>query len=511
MNYKNVGYSVRFDTQKGKRINYMTDGMLLSEIHRNKDLSNCSLVIVDEVHEKSIESTIIIQYLIRLLKRRIDLYLVIMSASIDCDLIRSIGIFPIIDIPITSYPIKMIYLDTPVVDYIQSALTRVLYLLEKKDGNILVFLTGIEDISICHSLLRQYQLDADILMMHSRISLRKQLESLSGSRLKCILATNIAETSITIPNVKYVIDSGMYKETIYSPETNIKRMTILPVQRPQAEQRAGRTGRTTPGICYRLYTKDSYSSLKDTTNSKVETEPLDRYILHCLSLNIPFPITPSTISTLNRLKAQNIIDSCKMTFLGNKIMSFPISTTASLFLLEALKRNCHREAAIIIAMIEVIPESYLSIHRTLEKRYNKTISLTKTSDHINLLLLYNAAVSIQDKVPFRLDMIHKIVNQLCSLLNTRDTHTNDNQCSSDNTHYLNSPNLHSHIISSLKYSHTLNTSNIVDDKYIDTYTNTKCTISRYSILSQLDQLPSTVVYNEIISITSPNMIIVTQI
>lgn len=407
-----VGYRVRFEDRQGSRIKYLTEGILLREIEHNPALAQYSVVIIDEVHEKTVESLLLIKYLSRLTRTRANFYLVVMSATIEEEVVKEVGAVPMVELEHRPYSVAVRYSASLPADYLIAAAEKVVELARANSGNILVFLTGVEDLTICYHLLRGRVGGMALFLLHAKLSLAQQQAAILSAGPKCLLATNIAETSLTVPGIVHVVDCGMYKEMVYDPERNARVMVTAPIQKPMAEQRAGRTGRTANGVCHRLYPKEVYLSLHESTPSRASTKNMEQLVLRCLAWGLPFSPSSRTAAALKKLTLQNLLINDQITLLGKKVLSFPLSTNHALFLIEAVQRGCGWEAAVILAMIEVVGEDY---RRLAEKARSQGLAFVPVpgSDHLSLLRLYQAGFETGLLTRHQLRQAARIITQLC--------------------------------------------------------------------------------------------------
>lgn len=258
-----VGHAVRFDdtTTPETVIKFMTEGVLLQELLGDSLLRRYSVIIVDEAHERSMSLDISLGLLKGVLRRRKDLKLIVMSATMHAEKFCAFLECPVFRVAGRSFPVEIEYLKTSVDDYAEWAVKRVLDIHSSGgEGDILVFATGKEDVEGIAGILRHMngERDLKVLPFHSQLSLEKQgevFEELSVRR--CIVSTNVAETSLTIPNIRYVVDCGLQKTSVYSYNLG-ETLATVPISRANADQRAGRAGRTRPGMCYRMYTQRTY-------------------------------------------------------------------------------------------------------------------------------------------------------------------------------------------------------------------------------------------------------------
>lgn len=489
---KEIGYSVRFAAQRGSKIKYMTEGVLLREILYDNNLTKYSVIILDEIHEKTVESLILLKYLLLLVRERNNLKLVLMSATIEEDILQEIGIFPIINIKEVPYQIKIHYLLNSTSDYIKSILEKIIEL-SKEKANILVFLTGVEDISILYHLLFENIRTHKLFVLHSKLLLTEQMAAVYEKGPKCILSTNISETSITIPGIKYVIDCGMYKVMAYDAVRNVKVMKIVPIQKIQAIQRSGRTGRTAPGECWRMYTESEYNSFKSTSISKIELEDLEYFIFTSIQLNLPIAPHENVQAAIARMENLKVIKNFKLCPLGNEVLKLPLSVTHSIFLLEAHKKKCAKEVSIILGMIEVVSSQNIRLNEVLSR---KRLLKFQESDHLLLLYLYKK-MKVKNTLGLNIKKVDKISEQLCRILKIPLEYPKTT--------------IDKNILNALLYSHRYNICIRTGSQYKEIYTGVECSVSSYSLSSYADSTAHYVIYNEIVEIHKPILNIVTRI
>ncbi|KAK8551069.1 hypothetical protein V6N12_039737 [Hibiscus sabdariffa] len=275
-----VGYAIRFEDCTGPDtvIKYMTDGMLLREILIDGDLSQYTVIMLDEAHERTIHTDVLFGLLKQLLKRRADLRLIVTSATLDAE--KFSGYFfdcSIFSIPGRTFPVEILYTKQPESDYLDAALITVLQIhLTEPEGDILVFLTGQEEIDFaCQSLYERMKglgknvPELIILPVYSALPSEMQsriFDPAPPGKRKVVVATNIAEASLTIDGIFYVVDPGFAKQNVYNPKQGLDSLVITPISQASAKQRAGRAGRTGPGKCYRLYTESAYRNEMSPTS-----------------------------------------------------------------------------------------------------------------------------------------------------------------------------------------------------------------------------------------------------
>jgi pre-mRNA-splicing factor ATP-dependent RNA helicase DHX38/PRP16 len=268
-----VGYAIRFEdlTSSKTVIKYMTDGVLLRESLREPDLDQYAALVMDEAHERSLHTDVLFGTLKKVVARRRDLKLIVTSATLNAERFSSFfGGVPVFHIPGRTFHVEKYYAKMPVEDYVDAAVKQVLTIhLSNPPGDILVFMTGQEDIEATCQVIAERVATLDgvppllLLPMYSQLPADLQAKIFEGAQngtRKCIVSTNIAETSLTVDGIKYVIDCGYCKLKVYNPRIGMDALQMTPESQANANQRAGRAGRTGPGYCYRLFTERQYVS-----------------------------------------------------------------------------------------------------------------------------------------------------------------------------------------------------------------------------------------------------------
>ncbi|KAL4443077.1 hypothetical protein ABPG74_002144 [Tetrahymena malaccensis] len=373
-----VGYSIRFEdcTSDKTVIKYMTDGMLLRELMMEPDLASYSVMIVDEAHERTLHTDILLSIIKDLSRARDDLKVIISSATIDAQ--RFSEYFdncPIIKIPGRRFQVDIYYTKAPESDYIQAAVLTVLQIhVTQPKGDILVFLTGQEEIEAAEEMLtaRTRGLGnkiGELLICPIYSSLPSDMQAKifeptpAGAR-KVVLSTNIAETSITIDNIIYVIDTGFAKQTSYNPRTGMESLIVTPISKASADQRAGRAGRVAPGKCFRMYTKWSFlNELDQNTIPEIQRTNLGSVVLMLKSMginnlvNFDFMDSPPPemiVKSLEQLYALGAInDEGDLTKLGRRMAEFPLDPFLSKMLVQSEYYKCVDQIITICAMLSV--------------------------------------------------------------------------------------------------------------------------------------------------------------
>ena len=411
-----VGYSVRFDAIKSLNtcILFMTDGMLLREFLNDSKLSKYSILILDEVHERSLRTDVLLGLILNLINQSSRLKLVLMSATLDKQKLTRFLKAPITEIPGRSFHISTFYSSQKLKDPINSALITIFQIHQDYDkGDILVFLPGQEEILDLEKLVIETAKDLDdghgpIIPIPFYAALSTESQSLvfekaeNGAR-KVILATNIAETSITIPGISFVIDTGLVKVKEYFPRLGVESLSVVPVSQASANQRKGRAGRTRAGTCFRLYTEQDFSILEKESTPEIKRVNISSMILLLKTLGVdnviefPYldpPPRDAIIGALENLYILGALDeSGHVSKLGTKMASFPLDPIYSRILIESESYGVVNEVASIIALLSIDPIFYSPRDKREEAAEAKKKFLSFDGDHITLLNVLQEFVS----------------------------------------------------------------------------------------------------------------------
>ncbi len=368
-----VGYKVRFSDKVGADtyIKLMTDGILLAETQGDHTLSAYDTIIIDEAHERSLNIDFLLGYLRQLLPRRPDLKLVITSATIDAERFsRHFDNAPVIAVSGRMYPVEMRYRPIAVegegdADVEQGILDAVDEAVRSGPGDVLVFLPGEREIrETAEALRKHHPAGAEILPLFARLSFVEQERVFKpGGARRIVLATNVAETSLTVPGIRYVVDTGMARINRYSYRNKVEQLQVEKISRASANQRAGRCGRVMSGICIRLYAEEDYLARPEFTVPEILRSSLASVILRMKSLrigeveNFPFiePPAPRMIADgyqlLTELGAVN--ESNELTQIGWQLAKFPIDPKIARMILAAKEENCLSEVLIIASALSL--------------------------------------------------------------------------------------------------------------------------------------------------------------
>jgi ATP-dependent helicase HrpA len=372
-----VGYTVRFADRVGEDtlVKLMTDGILLAELARDRSLRRYDTIIIDEAHERSLNVDFLLGYLARLLHRRPDLRLIITSATIDPERFsRHFGGAPIVEVSGRTYPVEVRY--RPLGedadddrDQVQGIVDAVDELCREGPGDILVFLSGEREIRDTADALRGHSFPrspggVEILPLYARLAAAEQhrvFQPHTGRRV--VLATNVAETSLTVPGIRYVVDPGTARISRYSHRSKVQRLPIEPVSQASANQRKGRCGRTADGICIRLYSEDDFVGRPEFTDPEILRTNLASVILQMTSLRLgdvaafPFidpPDRRSVKAGVDLLHELGALDGGgRLTPVGRKLAQLPVDPRLARMIVEADRLGCTGEVLVIAAALSI--------------------------------------------------------------------------------------------------------------------------------------------------------------
>jgi len=374
-----VGFQVRFNDQVSERslVKFMTDGILLAETQGDPWLSAYDTIIIDEAHERSLNIDFLLGYLKRLTVKRPDLKIIVTSATIDtARFAEHFGNAPVVSVEGRAYPVEVRWRSLDELGERRSRdmqqggaehIAAVLDELTREDprGDVLVFLPGEREIRDAHLLLsrRQYR-ETEILPLYARLSAADQDRVFKpGSKRRVVLTTNVAETSLTVPRIRYVIDSGLARVKRYSQRSQLERLHVEPIARAAADQRKGRCGRVGPGICYRLYDEADYQARAAFTDPELLRSSLANVILRMLSLQLgevdefPFLEAPDprvVADGYRRLAEISAIDEQKkLTPVGRTLARLPIDVQLARMLVEANQLGSLRELLVLVAFLSI--------------------------------------------------------------------------------------------------------------------------------------------------------------
>ncbi|XDG03368.1 hypothetical protein ABKA04_002983 [Annulohypoxylon sp. FPYF3050] len=437
---KEVGYSIRFEdvTSAVTRIKFLTDGLLIREALVDPLLSRYSVIMVDEAHERSISTDILLGLLKKIRKRRPELRIIISSATLQAeDFLNFFSdqsekqespdgdkneIGSIISLEGRMYPVDTLYLETPAEDYVEKAISTVFDIhTQEPEGDILVFLTGREEIDTAVQAVAERSAQLPVgsqsilaLPLYAGLSTEQQMsvfDSPPENTRKVIFSTNIAEASVTIDGIVYVIDSGFVKLRAFDPTTGIESLTATPVSKAAALQRAGRAGRTKPGKCFRLYTEDAFIELPDANIPEIQRSNLAPFILQLKALGIDNVVrfdylTPPPAELM--AKATELLFSlgaldeyAKLTKpLGMRMAELAVEPMMAKTLLSAPSFNCVNEILTIAAMTSLGGSIWVQREGEKKSMESKRRRFSvEEGDHLTLLNTYQSFLKNGRKDP----------------------------------------------------------------------------------------------------------------
>ncbi|EPS32569.1 Pre-mRNA-splicing factor ATP-dependent RNA helicase PRP43 [Penicillium oxalicum] len=419
-----VGYSIRFEDKTGPKtiLKYMTDGMLLREAMHDHNLSRYSTIMLDEAHERTMATDVLMGLLKEVVQRRPDLKIIIMSATLDAQKFQRYFMdAPLLAVPGRTHPVEVFYTPEPEQDYVEAAIRTVLQIHATEDeGDILVFLTGEEEIE---DAARKISMEAEEMVreadagplkvyplygslpphMQQRIFDPAPAPLRKGGRpgRKVIISTNIAETSLTIDGIVYVVDPGFSKQKIYNPRIRVESLLVSPISKASAQQRAGRAGRTRPGKCFRLYTEEAFKKeLIEQTYPEILRSNLSSTVLELKKLGIDDlvhfdlmdPPAPETL--MRALEELNYLacldDDGNLTELGRLASDFPLDPALAVMLISSPEFYCSNEILSITALLSV-PQLFVRPNSQRKRADEmKNLFAHQDGDHLTMLNVYHA-------------------------------------------------------------------------------------------------------------------------
>ncbi|PIA54035.1 hypothetical protein AQUCO_00900542v1 [Aquilegia coerulea] len=412
-----VGYAIRFEDVTGPntKIKYMTDGVLLRETLKDSDLDKYRVVVMDEAHERSLSTDVLFGILKKVVAQRRDFKLIVTSATLNAQKFSDFfGSVPIFHIPGRTFPVNILYSKTPCEDYVEAAVKQAMTIhITSPPGDILIFMTGQDEIeATCYALAERIEQLVSttkkgvpkllILPIYSQLPADLQAKIFQkaeeGAR-KCIVATNIAETSLTVDGILYVIDTGYGKMKVYNPRMGMDALQVFPVSRAAADQRAGRAGRTGPGTCYRLYTDSAYQNeMLPNPVPEIQRTNLGNVVLLLKSLKIEnlldfdFMDPPPQDNILNSMYQLWVLGALNnvggLTELGWKMVEFPLDPPLAKMLLMGQQLECVNEVLTIVSMLSVPSVFFRPKDRAEESDAAREKFFVPESDHLTLLNVY---------------------------------------------------------------------------------------------------------------------------
>ncbi|CAF1163474.1 unnamed protein product [Rotaria sordida] len=409
-----VGYTIRFEdcTSPETKIKYVTDGMLLRECLIDPNMNQYSVVVLDEAHERTLHTDVLFGLMKQAVQKRSELKIIVTSATLDS--VKFSEYFfnaPIFTIPSRIFPVEVFYAKEPEIDYLDATIITVMQIhLTEAPGDILVFLTDQEEIDIACEILfeRMKKLGSEvpeliILPVYSALPNEMQTQIFdpapSGSR-KVVIATNIAETSLTIDGIYYVIDPGFVKQKVFNPKSGMDTLIVTPISQAQAKQRTGRAGRTGPGKVYRLYTEQAYRDEMLSTNvPEIQRTHLTSTVLSLKAMGIndllsfdfidPPPLETMIIAMKQLHALSALDDEGLLTKVGRLMAEFPFEPQLSKMLIMSVELHCAEEVLTIVSMLSVQNIFYRPKEKAEQADQCKARFHQAEGDHLTLLAIYN--------------------------------------------------------------------------------------------------------------------------
>lgn len=418
-----VGYQVRFDDRSARdtRVKLMTDGVLLAELQRDRDLKRYDTIIIDEAHERSLTIDFLLGYLAQLLPRRPDLKVIVTSATIDPEsFARHFATAdgtpaPIVEVSGRTYPVEIRYrplvsermddeegLPVEDLDYLQGIAAALDELAREPEGDVLVFLSGEAEIRDAQDALSSRP-HTEIVPLYGRLSAAEQhrvfdTKRAPGIRRRVVLATNVAETSLTVPGIKYVVDAGTARISRYSPRSKVQRLPIEAISQASANQRSGRAGRTSDGIAIRLYAEDDFAKRPAFTDPEILRTDLAAVILQMMALGLgdilafPFLQPPDKRGVrdgLDLLAELGAVEGARLTKTGRMLTQLPVDVRFARMLVEAKQHGVVREVAAIVAGLSIQDPRERPLEKRPQADQQHARFVDPTSDFVTLLNLWN--------------------------------------------------------------------------------------------------------------------------
>ncbi|MFV2055658.1 MAG: ATP-dependent RNA helicase HrpA, partial [Thiohalomonadales bacterium] len=409
-----VGYKVRFSdqTRPESLIKLMTDGILLAELQRDRYLAEYDTIIIDEAHERSLNIDFLLGYLSKLVDIRSDLKIIITSATIDTEkFAKHFNDAPIISVEGRTYPVEVRYseLKTDDKEDVSHVVRRTVESIVKtqEKGDILVFLSGEAEIKRCADVINKRQISNTLVLpLYSRLAYQSQYAIFKATaQRKVILATNIAETSLTIPGIKYVIDPGYARISRYNFRRKVQRLPIEKISQASANQRKGRCGRVSNGVCYRLYSQDDFEQREEFTDPEIRRTNLAAVILQLEASRLgdvrtfPFidPPEPHFINDGYKLlfELAAVDESHKLTSVGRQLARYPVDPRLAKMLLAAGQEDCLYEIVVIVSALSIQDIRETSIDKVNKAELAHQVFSDKNSDFLFYLNVWQAIKSFK--------------------------------------------------------------------------------------------------------------------
>lgn len=433
---KEVGYTIRFEDVSDPYstvLKFVTDGMLLREAMHDPLLSKYSAIVLDECHERTLATDVIMGLLMEILPKRVkgseygELKVVVMSATLDAEKFQEyFHNAPLMKVPGRTYPVEVFYTAKPERNYVEAAVRTAVHIHQcEEPGDILVFLTGEQEIEqACDEIREKARVmgpghgELVVYPLYSSLPPEQQRRIFSaapGPRVpggppgrKIVISTNIAETSLTIDGIVYVVDPGFSKQKVYNPRIRVESLLVSPISRASARQRSGRAGRTRPGKCFRLYTEKSFhEDLQETTYPEILRSKMSNVVLTLKKLGIDdlvhfdFMDPPAPETLMRALELLNYLgaldDEGDMTEIGYQMSELPLDPQLAKLILISPDFKCSNEIVTIVACLSV-PQLFLRPREAAKQADEaKAQFVHPESDHLTLLQVYNEYEMVEEK------------------------------------------------------------------------------------------------------------------
>lgn len=435
-----VGYSIRFEEMSSEStvIKFMTDGMLLREAMGDRDLTRYSVLILDEAHERTLSTDIIFGLIkdIYSRKTRPELKVVVMSATLQAEKFEQFFLesgtdesekkleVGVMKVPGRAFPVEVFYTQNPEKDYLEAAVRTVVHIhMREAAGDVLLFLTGEEEIEdACRRISRECgaggsganaDMDVLVLPLYSSLPPRQQsriFDKAPEKTRKVVVATNIAETSLTIDGIVFVVDPGFSKQKVYNPRARVESLLVSPISRASASQRAGRAGRTRPGKCFRLYTSLSFErDLTESTHPEILRSNLSSVVLQLKRLGVDDlvhfdfldPPAPETLMrALENLNYLGVLDDDgELTDMGDRIADFPLDPQLASAIMHAPRYKCLKEMLSLVATLSV-PSLFVRPRDNAKRADDAKMRFAHADgDHLTMLNVFHAYKQIESQNP----------------------------------------------------------------------------------------------------------------
>mmetsp|Transcript_21068 Transcript_21068/g.67893 ORF Transcript_21068/g.67893 Transcript_21068/m.67893 type:complete len:593 (+) Transcript_21068:331-2109(+) len=410
-----VGYNIRFEDMTSAKtvLKFVTDGMLLREAMTDPFLQSLNVVLLDEAHERTLSTDVLLGLLKELLSQRKDMRCVVMSATLDAEKFQNYfgNSTPLLKVPGRTFPVEVFYTPEPEKDYVEAAVRTAAQIHAcEGPGDILVFLTGEAEIEDVCARLRlettgkaQQQQPILVLPLYSSLppSMQRKIFEPSTCR-KVVVSTNIAETSVTIDGVVYVVDPGFSKQKVYNPRIRVESLLVSPISKASAKQREGRAGRTRPGKCFRLYTEHSFhNDLQEQTYPEILRSKMSTVVLTLKKLGIDdlvhfdFMDPPAPETLMRALELLNYLgaldDEGDLTPLGKSMSDLPLDPQLAKVVLAAPEFQCAHEALTIVSMMNASSNVFLRPKQKQRQADDAKAQFAHVDgDHLTLLNVYHA-------------------------------------------------------------------------------------------------------------------------